>query len=154
MAEFLHDNPQVAAKTLFATHYHELTDLALTCSRVKNFNIAVKEWNEQIIFLRRIVPGGASHSYGIQVARLAGLPEAVLGRAREILNNLERGEFEEQGQPKLARRRQPVSRPPEPQLPLFSGVDDPLRSRLQDIDIAQLTPLQGLNLLNELQKMV
>jgi DNA mismatch repair protein MutS len=154
VAEFLHDNPQVAAKTLFATHYHELTDLALTCSRVKNFNIAVKEWNEQIIFLRRIVPGGASHSYGIQVARLAGLPEAVLGRAREILNNLERGEFEGQGQPKLARRRQQPSRPPESQLPLFACVDDPLRARLQDIDIAQLTPLQGLNLLNELQKMV
>jgi DNA mismatch repair protein MutS len=154
VAEFLHDNPQVAAKTLFATHYHELTDLAVTCSRVKNFNIAVKEWNEQIIFLRRIVPGGASHSYGIQVARLAGLPEEVLGRAREILNNLERGEFEEQGQPRLARSQQPRECPVEPQLSLFGGLDDPLRNRLQELDIAHLTPLEGLNLLHELQKMV
>jgi len=154
VAEFLHDNPQVAAKTLFATHYHELTELVVTCPRVKNFNIAVKEWNEQIIFLRRIVPGGASHSYGIQVARLAGLPEPVLVRAREILNNLERGEFEEQGQPRLARGRKPRQAPVEPQLPLFAGCDDPLRNKLQDLDIANLTPLEGLNLLHDLQKMV
>jgi len=154
VAEFLHDNPQVAAKTLFATHYHELTDLAVTCSRVKNFNIAVKEWNEQIIFLRRIIPGGASHSYGIQVARLAGLPEKVLSRAREILNNLERGEFEEQGQPRLARSQQLRECPVEPQLSLFGSADDPLRAKLQGLDIAHLTPLEGLNLLHELQKMV
>lgn len=154
VAEFLHDNPQVAAKTLFATHYHELTDLAMTCSRVKNFNIAVKEWNDQIIFLRRIVPGGASHSYGIQVARLAGLPEAVLGRAREILTNLERGEFEDQGQPRLARSQEPRECPVEPQLSLFSAADDPLRAKLQELEIAHMTPLEGLNLLYELQKMV
>jgi DNA mismatch repair protein MutS len=154
VAEFLHDNPQVAAKTLFATHYHELTDLAVTCPRVKNFNIAVKEWNDQIIFLRRIVPGGASHSYGIQVARLAGLPETVLGRAREILNNLEQGEFEEQGQPRLARSQQPREYPDEPQLPLFGVADDPLRTKLKELDIAHMTPLEGLNLLYELQKMV
>ena len=154
VAEFLHDNPQVAAKTLFATHYHELTELAVTCPRVKNFNIAVKEWNEQIIFLRRIVPGGASHSYGIQVARLAGLPETVLLRAREILNNLERGEYEGEGQPRLARSQQPRECPVEPQLPLFAGGDDPLRNKLQDLDIANMTPLEGLNFLHELQKMV
>ena len=154
VAEFLHDNPAVAAKTLFATHYHELTELAITCERVKNFNIAVKEWNDRIIFLRRIVPGGASHSYGIQVARLAGLPEAVLLRAREILNNLEQGEFEEQGQPKLARGRQPRQESADVQLSLFAGGEDPLRSRLQELDIARLTPLEGLNLLDELKKMV
>jgi DNA mismatch repair protein MutS len=81
VAEYLHDHAPVAAKTLFATHYHELTDLALTRERVKNYNIAVKELNDQIVFLRKIVKGGASHSYGIQVARLAGLPQATIERA-------------------------------------------------------------------------
>ncbi|MEZ4483918.1 MAG: hypothetical protein R2864_04765 [Syntrophotaleaceae bacterium] len=92
------------------------------------------------------------HSYGIQVARLAGLPEEVLLRAREILNNLEKGEFEERGQPRLARSRKPRQAPAEPQLPLFSCSDDPLRTALQELDIANLTPLEGLNLLHELQR--
>jgi DNA mismatch repair protein MutS len=154
VAEFLHNNAEVAGKTLFATHYHELTDLALTCDRVKNFNIAVREWNEQIIFLRKIVPGGASHSYGIQVARLAGLPGAVIERAREILKNLESGEFEEQGQPRLARSEKSPRTKNDSQLSLFSACDDPLRLRLKSIDIASMTPLEALNQLNELQKMV
>ena len=81
------------ARTLFATHYHELTELARTRTGVQNFNVAVREWNEQIIFLRKIVPGGADKSYGIQVARLAGLPKAILERAKEILANLERSEL-------------------------------------------------------------
>lgn len=154
VAEFLHDNASVAGKTLFATHYHELTDLALTCERVKNFNIAVKEWNEQIIFLRKIVPGGASHSYGIQVARLAGLPTAVIERAREILKNLESGEYEGAGQPRLARSKKSSKRRSEPQLSLFSAPEDPLRMRLKDLDITMLTPLEALNHLNDLQNMV
>jgi DNA mismatch repair protein MutS len=83
VAEYLHD--VLKARTLFATHYHELTELARTRAGVKNFNVAVREWNDQIIFLRKIVPGGADKSYGIQVARLAGLPKVVLERAREIL---------------------------------------------------------------------
>ena len=91
VAEYLHDTPACTPRTLFATHYHELTDLAVTRPRVKNFTVAVKEWNDQIIFLRKIVSGGASHSYGIQVARLAGLPRDVIDRAREILRNLEKG---------------------------------------------------------------
>ncbi len=154
VAEFLHNNAHVAGKTLFATHYHELTDLALTCDRVKNFNIAVREWNEQIIFLRKIVPGGASHSYGIQVARLAGLPGEVIERAREILKNLESGEFEEQGQPRLARSEKSPRRKKDSQLSLFVACDDPLRLRLKSINIASMTPLEALNQLNELQKMV
>ncbi len=121
-------NPQVAAKTLFATHYHELTDLALTRERVRNFNVAVKEWQEQIIFLRRIVKGGASHSYGIQVARLAGLPAAVIERAREVLHNLEAGEFET-GAPRLAKSKA-GARTSRPQLGLFDRTDDLLRQRL------------------------
>jgi DNA mismatch repair protein MutS len=82
---------------VFATHYHELTELARTRAGVKNFNVAVREWNDQIIFLRKIIPGGADKSYGIQVARLAGLPKAVLERAREILSNLERSELSADG---------------------------------------------------------
>jgi len=102
VAEYLHNNTQVKAKTLFATHYHELTDLALTMSGVKNYNILVRERNDKIAFLRKIAPGGADKSYGIQVARLAGLPAEVIDRAKEILGNLEEGEFGESGQPKIA----------------------------------------------------
>lgn len=152
VAEHLHDTAQVAAKTLFATHYHELTDLALTRERVSNYNVAVKEWQEQILFLRRIVKGGASHSYGIQVARLAGLPEAVIARAREVLRNLEAGEFEA-GAPRLAKSKR-AGAPPPPQLGLFDRADDPLRRRLEEIDVSVLTPLEALNRLDELKKMV
>jgi len=151
VAEYLHDNPRVAAKTLFATHYHELTDLALTRERVRNYTVAVKEWQEQIIFLRRIVKGGASHSYGIQVARLAGLPPAVIERAREVLHNLEAGEFET-GAPRLARSKQ--SPPAPPQLGLFDRADDPLRRRLEELDVTVLTPLEALNRLDELKKLL
>ncbi len=91
VAEYLHDN--VKAKTLFATHYHELTDLAFAKSAVKNFNVAVKEWNDQIIFLRKLVEGGVNRSYGIQVARLAGIPQDIIARAKEILVKLEEGEM-------------------------------------------------------------
>ncbi len=153
VAEYLHDQAAVAAKTLFATHYHELTDLALTRERVKNYNVAVKEWNDQIIFLRRIIKGGASHSYGIQVARLAGLPETVIERAREVLRNLESGEFERQGEPRLARSRR-TTRQPLPQLSLFAVENDVLRDRLRCIDANRVTPLEALNLLNELIQMV
>ncbi|NNE90435.1 MAG: DNA mismatch repair protein MutS, partial [Verrucomicrobiales bacterium] len=90
VAEHLHDD--IGARTLFATHYHELTDLATSRHAVKNYNVAVREWNDQIIFLRQIVPGAADRSYGIQVARLAGLPDSVIKRAKEILEKLETGE--------------------------------------------------------------
>jgi DNA mismatch repair protein MutS len=153
VAEYLHDRAEVAAKTLFATHYHELTELALTRERVKNYNIAVKEWNEQIIFLRKIVKGGASHSYGIQVARLAGLPRAVIDRAREVLRNLESGELEE-GAPRLARSRQAARPAPAPQLSLFEAAGDRLREKLEAIDVSVVTPLEALNLLDQLKKMV
>ncbi|MDP6490254.1 MAG: DNA mismatch repair protein MutS [Kiritimatiellia bacterium] len=105
VAEYLHNNPQVKAKTLFATHYHELTDLSLTMPGVKNYNVLVRERNDQIAFLRKIVHGGSDKSYGIQVARLAGMPQDVIGRAKEILANLEEGELAETGQPKIAKRR-------------------------------------------------
>jgi DNA mismatch repair protein MutS len=100
VAEFLHD--ETKARTLFATHYHELTELELTRTGVRNYNIAVREWNDQIIFLRKIVKGGADKSYGIQVARLAGLPPGIIARAKEILSNLEQHELNAEGRPTLA----------------------------------------------------
>ncbi|MGO9527216.1 MAG: DNA mismatch repair protein MutS [Verrucomicrobiia bacterium] len=103
VAEYLHGT--VGAKTLFATHYHELTELAVTLPRVKNYNVAVREWHDQVIFLHKILPGGTDKSYGIQVARLAGLPKEVLARAKEVLNNLEEAELSAEGKPKLAERK-------------------------------------------------
>jgi DNA mismatch repair protein MutS len=100
VAEFLHN--EVKAKTLFATHYHELTELAATCPGVKNYNVAVREWSDQIIFIRKIVEGGTDKSYGIHVARLAGLPRPVIERAKEVLRNLEEAELTPEGQPKIA----------------------------------------------------
>jgi DNA mismatch repair protein MutS len=105
VAEFLHDNHQVKARTLFATHYHELTELCLTKPGVSNFNVAVREWGDKVIFLRKILPGSTDKSYGIHVARLAGLPKPVIERAKEVLTNLEGNAISETGQPKLARSR-------------------------------------------------
>ncbi|HEX9078438.1 MAG TPA: DNA mismatch repair protein MutS [Desulfuromonadaceae bacterium] len=153
VAEFLHDSPAHAARTLFATHYHELTELAVTRERIKNFNIAVKEWNDQIIFLRKIVPGGASHSYGIQVARLAGVPLEVIDRAREILHNLEKGEYAEGGAPRIAKGKRESARRDTSQLSLFENGEDLLRARLKGINVATLTPLEALNILDELKRM-
>ena len=120
VAEHLHNEKTVKAKTLFATHYHELTDLARTMDGIVNCNVQVREKDDTIIFLRKIVAGGADKSYGIQVARLAGMPDPVVRRAKEILANLEEGEFSEEGQPKLARRRsRPAAAPPLDQLTLF-----------------------------------
>ena len=101
VAEFIHNTPSARAKTLFATHYHELTELAMTCNGVKNLNVAVKEYGDKVIFLRQIIPGAADKSYGIYVARLAGLPGKVISRAKEILDNLENNAIKE-GRPVLA----------------------------------------------------
>jgi DNA mismatch repair protein MutS len=119
VAEFLHD--KIKARTLFATHYHELTKLAEERSGVCNFNVAVREWNDQIIFLRKIVPGGADKSYGIQVARLAGLPKEILDRAKDILSHLEKpnGAIESPPGGKSRRKRKPAARPDKPQLDLL-----------------------------------
>jgi DNA mismatch repair protein MutS len=119
-----HVHNQVGAKTLFATHYHELTELAARLPRLRNFNVAVREWREQIIFLRKIIEGGTDKSYGIQVARLAGVPAPVLARAREILRNLEESELTPEGTVRpVARQRAERQKlqelPPPPQLDLF-----------------------------------
>jgi DNA mismatch repair protein MutS len=153
VAEYIHDVPTCRARTLFATHYHELTELSTTRERIKNYTVAVREWNDQVIFLRTIIPGGASHSYGIQVARLAGMPSDVVERAKEILQNLESGEFEE-GAPRLAKSRKSQPKQDLRQFSLFEASEDLLRQRLKKLNIATLTPLEALNMLDELKRMV
>ena len=123
IVEHLHH--QVGAKTLFATHYHELTELARKLPRVRNYNVAVREWNDQIVFLHQIVEGAADKSYGIQVARLAGVPKSVIDRAKEILRNLEESELTPEGQPRRGQRHRAERNKlqeltPPPQLDLFS----------------------------------
>ncbi|MGO8988742.1 MAG: DNA mismatch repair protein MutS [bacterium] len=152
VAEYLHDLPSLRPKTLFATHYHELTELALTKDRVKNYNVAVKEWGGEIIFLRKIVEGGTNRSYGIQVARLAGLPQKVIDRAKEILSNLEKGELDATGMPKIATTRMVTSKPKPPLQPSLFVQPDPIRSELKKVKTDQLTPLEALNFLDELKK--
>jgi len=119
VAEYLHD--KISCRALFATHYHELTDLERTRSGVQNLNVAVREWNDQIIFLRKILPGRADQSYGIQVARLAGLPDSIITRAKEILENLEKSELNAAGQPTMAKttRKRLTPDPNAAQLALF-----------------------------------
>jgi DNA mismatch repair protein MutS len=146
VVEHLHDHPAIRSKTLFATHFHELTDLALTKPRVENYNVAVKEWGGQVSFLRKILPGGTSRSYGIHVARLAGLPSPVIERAGEILSNLERGELAEGGSPRLAARRADGE---DRQLSLFTG-ENALLEGLRNLDVNQMTPLEALQQLNSL----
>ncbi len=152
VAEALHDREGKGVKTLFATHYHELTEILNTKARAKNFNIAVKEWNEQIIFLRKLMPGGTSRSYGIQVARLAGLPEEVIERAKEILVNLEVEDLDEMGTPRLAHTEKKSEEGEVQQLNLFGAQDKRLRHWIRELDISTMTPLEALIQLNKLKE--
>ncbi len=154
VVEYLHEKNRLGAKTLFATHYHELTELSLILKRVKNYNVQVREWNDKIIFLRKIVEGGADKSYGIQVARLAGLPNTVLSRAKEVLSNLEKKEFNEAGIPKLGQKKDSsnTSKAIPDQLQLFKEKQNELLLRdLEKMDVNDMTPLEALNKLNELK---
>ncbi|RLC32350.1 MAG: DNA mismatch repair protein MutS [Deltaproteobacteria bacterium] len=156
VAEALHDKEGRGIRTLFATHYHELTELVATKQRVKNFNIAVREWNDRIIFLRKLVPGGTSRSYGIQVARIAGLSESVLRRATEILENLESGELDENGRPRLAHTlpEQDKADNSMVQLSLFRSRDQKLIEWILGLNISTMTPLEALTELHELREYV
>jgi len=145
VAEHIHDAPHLGSRTLFATHYHQLTDLALTREGVANYYIAVKEWGERIIFLRRIMKGAANRSYGIQVARLAGVPDEVIRRAREVLENLEKGELDEVGMPTLARGRKGARRPATGQLSLFADEESLVLDEIASTDVDALTPLEAMN---------
>jgi len=147
VAEFLHDRRNRGVKTLFATHYHELTKLAQVKDRVVNYNVAVKEYNNRIIFLRRMLRGGASHSYGIEVARLAGLPRSIIKRAQDILISLEKGEFKEVGE----RNPLAVQARESQQLGLFSAADGIVTRRLQEVDLDATTPIEALQILSELK---
>lgn len=142
------------ARTLFATHYHELTELSLCLECIKNLNVAVKEWGDEIIFLRRIEEGAADKSYGIQVARLAGLPEDVIKRAKEVLSNLEKSELNELGAPRLAYSEEHLlsERTRTGQLDLFSTLADPVIKEILGLDILHMTPLEALNKLFEMRK--
>lgn len=131
-----------------------MTELSVTRSGVKNFNVAVREWNDQIIFLRKIVPGGASHSYGIQVARLAGVPLAVIERSKEILKNLEKGEYSEGGMPRIAKGRKGAQPVESPQMSFFEDRLQRVRERLEAIEVATITPLEALNTIDELKRML
>ncbi len=159
VAEDLVNKNNKGVKTLFATHYHELTELALTRNRVKNYNIGVREWNDTIIFLHKIMKGGTNRSYGIQVAALAGVPPKVVERAHEILKNIEQGEFDHFGKPRIAadknaknKNRAGVSAKHPNQLSLFAGSPDPVREKLESIKPDGLSPIEALNLLYELKK--
>jgi DNA mismatch repair protein MutS len=151
VAEYLATNPKVRPKTLFATHYHELTDLADATPGVVNFHVAAREWRDDIIFLRKILPGRSDRSYGIQVARLAGLPPHVIRRASEILSALEHDELARGGRPSVS------GTPSEPQrqLGLFQTSvppDDKLREKIAALDPDRMTPLDALAMLAELKK--
>jgi DNA mismatch repair protein MutS len=144
MVEYIHNHPRLGAKTLFATHYHELTDLERILPRVRNYNVAVAEEGDTVVFLHHIVPGGADKSYGIHVAQLAGMPKPVVHRAEEILEQLERDAARSPGKPQ---RRFEVL-----QLPLF-GTTSPVVEALKGLDVNALSPIEALTRLYELQRM-
>ena len=145
VAEFIHNHPRLRAKTLFATHYHELVEMAGFLPRVKNFNVAVTEEEGKVIFLRKVVPGGADKSYGIHVAQLAGLPASVIHRAQEVLSGLESQPRQKQHKAIRAKKE------PTPQLPLF-GDKSPLMEEMSQLDIDSMSPLEAITKLYELKR--
>jgi DNA mismatch repair protein MutS len=154
MVEFLHEHPKFKPKTMFATHYHELNAMESSFERVKNFNISIKELDDRVIFLRKLVRGGSEHSFGIHVARMAGMPKSLVGRANEVLAELEDSHDDH----KLSR---PVSGLAEKREGLqlsFFQLDDPVLKQIRDeirrVDINNLTPIEALNKLNEIKKMI
>lgn len=155
MTEYIHENPTGRAKTLFATHYHELNDMEGHFPRIKNYNVSIKELDNKVIFLRKLVPGGSAHSFGIHVARMAGMPPSVVKRANDILKELENAsQGREQIAPRpggeLATKREGF------QLSLFQ-LDDPVLKQIRDqllaLDINNLTPIEALNKLNEIKRL-
>ncbi len=155
IVEFIHNNKKIAAKTLFATHYHELTELENVLHRVKNFNVVVKEWNDEIIFLRKIERGCADQSYGIQVARLAGIPKKVISRAKQILKNLEEQELSAQGLTATARKQLHSD---SQQMNIFEAIiqkadqKNDILEEIRNIDLDSITPMEAMKILVELQE--
>ncbi len=149
IVESLHRDPK--PKTLFATHYHELTELAALLPGVVNRTLSVKEWKDQIVFLRRVVPGSADKSYGLHVARLAGIPQEVIDRAAQVLSNLEAHEYDLTGKPRIAKGEDAPATSTD-QLTLFAPPEEVIASILRQVDMEQLAPLAALNLLHALKK--
>jgi len=157
VAEFLHDLDNRGVKTLFATHYHEMTKLEEIKPRFKNFNIAVKEFNDNIVFLRRLVKGGTNKSYGIQVARLAGIPEIVISNAKHILSGIEKKSCTDMmpyAPPKKRGKKRKRKKTEETQIELFNNRENSIKKMLEKIDISSITPLEALNLLNDLKEKI
>ena len=150
VAEYLHNHPHVRAKTLFATHYHELNEMAESLPRIRNYHVSVKEIDNKVLFLRKLVPGGSEHSFGIHVARMAGIPVAVVRRADELLKQLEQARGHQKGK-KMAGAASNM------QLSFFQ-LDDPvleqIREEILKTDINNLTPVEALNKLNEIRKLL
>ena len=149
IVEHLHES--VRAKTLFATHYHELTELAAMLPDLRNLSIAVREWRDQIVFLHRVVPGTADKSYGLHVGRLAGVPDSVIQRATEVLANLEAQALDPQGKPKLGEGAS-IADEGADQLRLFARSEDVVAQLLRELDLERLTPIAALNLLQTLKE--
>ena len=141
--EYAADKKRLGAKTLFATHYHELTDIERELPGVRNYNIAVKKRGADIVFLRKIVPGAADDSYGVEVAKLAGLPERVIRRARELLHDLENGA-----------PVRTVTVAADDQVSILSMENDALRKKLESLSVETMTPIEAMNALFELKKMI
>jgi DNA mismatch repair protein MutS len=157
IAEYIHENKHAKAKTLFATHYHELNDMAKRFKRIKNYNVSVKEVANKIIFTRKLVPGGSEHSFGIHVARMAGMPQRVVERAEELLRELE--SMHEKNEPNSGDKTIHAKTPKADQYQLsFFQLDDPVLSQIKEellkTDINSLTPVEALFKLNEIKKLL
>uniref|UniRef100_UPI0039C98A35 MutS-related protein n=1 Tax=Proteiniphilum sp. UBA1028 TaxID=1947251 RepID=UPI0039C98A35 len=154
IVEYIHEHPKARAKTLFATHYHELNEMEKSFKRIKNYNVSVKEIDNKVIFLRKLMPGGSEHSFGIHVARMAGMPHSITKRADSILSAME-----------SANRKEGIKKPIKDfiekregyQLSFFQ-LDDPILTQIRDeiihLDVNNLTPIEALNKLNEIKKIV
>lgn len=157
IVEYIHEHPNAHAKTLFATHYHELNDMEQTYSRIKNYNVSVKEVGNKVIFLRKLVPGGSEHSFGIHVARMAGMPKSIVKRAEEILKILETDKRQEEGIATQSLKQKNGQQAGNYQLNFFQ-LDDPVLSQVRDeivhLDVNNLTPIEALNKLNEIKKII
>lgn len=158
IVEFLHEHPMLKAKTLFATHYHELNEMAALFPRVKNFSVSIKELNNQIIFMRKLVPGGSEHSFGIHVARMAGMPHRVIERAKQIMSRLEKDHsHEELTQSGFTAEKGKTKKEQNMQLSFFQ-LNDPLLEQIRDqiitLDINTLTPVEALLKLNEIKRLL
>lgn len=150
ITEYLHENPDVSAKTLFATHYHELNEMSELFPKIKNYKVEVREYDDKVVFLHKVNPGRADHSYGIQVAQMAGLPLFVTNRAKEVLDNLESKELTPYEVKK--ERLKKLKTENDNQISLFEFKDDQLREEIKKVEIDKLTPIEALNKLNELKK--